>query len=80
MKTLTLKIDEKMLRETEEICNTTETSVEEHIHAALCCYNKLRQKEIEQNIHKEKSKCVLENSLKMLKEMEDIAISDCCKK
>lgn len=80
MKTTTLNINEKFLKQAQEICDATETSLEDHINAALCCYNTLRQKEIEKNLHNEKSKCGFENTMKILHEMEDIAMEDCCRK
>jgi hypothetical protein len=76
MKTVSLKIDESIFGETEEILSSLKKPRNRYINEALEFYNKYQKRKlIEQQLFFE-SKLVEENSMKVLKEFEAIDDED----
>jgi len=76
MKTVSLKIDESIFEETEEILSSLKKPRNRYINEALEFYNKYQKRKlIEQQLFFE-SKLVEENSMKVLKEFEAIDDED----
>ena len=70
MKTISLKIDDDIFRETEDILKTKKKPRNRYINEAIDFYNKAQQREILRAQLKRESLLVREESMKVLKEFE----------
>jgi metal-responsive CopG/Arc/MetJ family transcriptional regulator len=72
MKVLSLKLEEKIFEETEQLVKETHTSRNRYINEAIDYYNKLRKRELlAQQFQKESLLC-RDESMRVLKEFESI--------
>jgi len=72
MKTISLKIDDSIFAETEDIVAIFKKPRNRYINEALALYNKIHRKEIlEKKLHKE-SLLVKDNSMDVLKDFESL--------
>lgn len=76
MKTISLKIDDSIFGETENILNSIKKPRNRYINEAIEYYNKMHQKNILAKKLKFESKLVEEDSLAVLKEFEAIDYED----
>ena len=72
MKTLSLKLEEKIFEETEQILKETQIPRNRYINEALAYYNKLRKRDLLAAQLKKESLLCRNESLDVLKEFEDI--------
>ena len=72
MKTISLKIDDSIFGETENILNSIKKPRNRYINEAIEYYNKINQKNILAKKLKLESKLVEEDSMTVLKEFEAI--------
>ena len=72
MKTISLKIDEGIFDETENILETLNKPRNRYINEAIEFYNKINRKSLLAKKLKIESKLVAENSMDVLREFEDI--------
>jgi len=72
MKTISLKIDDSIYGETENIVKTIKKARNRYINEALEYYNKMQSRTILENKLKMESKLVSKSSMEVLKEMEQI--------
>lgn len=72
MKTLSLKLDEQIFSETEEVLEKLKKSRNRYINEALDYYNKLQKNMIIEEMLIKESKWVSEESMKVLKEFESM--------
>jgi predicted transcriptional regulator len=70
MKTLSLKLDEEIFQETEELLEKMETSRNRYINQAIDFYNKIQKRKMLENILAKESELVREESMKVLAEFE----------
>lgn len=70
MKTLSLKLDEDIFQETEELSGKMETSRNRYINQAIDFYNKIQKRKMLENILAKESELVREESMKVLAEFE----------
>ncbi|MGB3343051.1 MAG: hypothetical protein WBA61_03990 [Aequorivita sp.] len=70
MKTLSLKIDEKIYEETEEILQSIKKPQNRYINDAIKFYNKFQKRKLIENQLKKESKLVAENSMEVLADFE----------
>lgn len=70
MKTLSLKLDEDIFQETEELLEKMKTSRNRYINEALDFYNKIQKRKMLEKILSKESELVREESLKVLAEFE----------
>lgn len=76
MKTLSLKLDDSIFEETEEMTEYLKKSRNRYINDALDHFNKLqRRKMLAEQLERE-SRLVAENSMEVLKEMEGLEDGD----
>jgi len=76
MKTLSLKLDDSVFQETEQVLSKIKKPRNRYINEALQYYNKLQKKRLlEKKLHYE-SNLVREESLKVLLEFENIDEND----
>lgn len=71
MKTLSLKLDPEIFRETEEILSWLKKPRNRYINDALSAYNAIQRRKLLEARLKEESYRVGEESLNVLKEFED---------
>ena len=76
MKTLSLKLDESVFKETELVLNDLKRSRNRYINDALCFYNKIQRRKILAEKLGRESKLVSEESLKVLHDFEMIDSDD----
>jgi hypothetical protein len=72
MKTISLKIDDSIFNETETILSKIKNSRNRYINEALAYYNQVQKKNLLEKKLSIESKLVSEDSLSVLKEVEDI--------
>lgn len=72
MKTLSLKLDEQIFSETEEVLEKLKKSRNRYINEALDYYNKLQKNMIIEEMLIKESKWVSQESMKVLKEFESM--------
>ena len=72
MKTISLKIDDSIFRETESVVSVMHKPRNRYINEAIDYYNKLQKRKIIENQLKAESSLVRENSMSVLKEFEGI--------
>jgi hypothetical protein len=70
MKTLSLKLDDSVFQETEQVIGYVKKSRNRYINEALDFYNKLQKREMLSAQLKRESKLVAEGSLEVLKEFD----------
>lgn len=70
MKTLSLKLDEDIFQETEELSGKMETSRNRYINQAIDFYNKIQKRKMLEKILAKESELVREESMKILAEFE----------
>lgn len=71
MKTISLKIDDVIFNETENILESLDKPRNRYINEAIEFYNKLNKKSLLAKKLKAESKLVAENSMDVLREFED---------
>ena len=76
MKTISLKIDDVVFAQTEEIVLRKRKPRNRYINDALMYYNKMQQRQMLENILKKASKDCEESSMEVLKEFEMIGNYD----
>lgn len=76
MKTLSLKLDDSIFRETEKIISKIKKSRNKYINEAVDFYNKHQRNKLIEEILKYESKMTQEDSLSILKEFEKIEYED----
>ena len=72
MKTLSLKLEDLIFEETEEILLTNKKPRNRYINEALNYYNRIQKRLLLEKSLLEESKAVYSSSLEVLKEFEDI--------
>jgi hypothetical protein len=72
MKTVSLKIDDSIFSETEEILAHNKKARNRYINEAIDYYNKIQRKQILESKLKRESEMVKSNSMKVLKDFEKI--------
>jgi hypothetical protein len=72
MKTLSLKLDEFVFQETEELLAKIKKPRNRYINDALHYYNRIQKKRIIEKILEEESKLVRDESMKVLSEFEQL--------
>ncbi len=76
MKTLSLKIDDLIFRETEKILSKIKKPRNRYINEAIEFYNQVQHRSLLEKTLKEESELVKKDSLRVLKEFEDIDYGD----
>ena len=76
MKNLSLKMDDKVFEETEKILTKVRKNRNRYINDAVEFYNALQKRRIISNQLKKESRLVREESLKILKEFENLSDED----
>jgi len=77
MKTLSLKLDDPIFFETEQVVSKLKKTRNRYINEAILYYNKLQKKRILALKLETESKLVQEESLKVLKEFENLDEYEC---
>ena len=72
MKTVSLKIDDSIFEETENILSRVKNSRNRYINEALAYYNQVQKRIILEKKLKKESEIVKSDSMSVLKEFEDI--------
>jgi hypothetical protein len=72
MKTLSLKLDELIFQETEELLKKIKTPRNRYINEALDYYNKIQKKKLLAKLLERESALVRDESLKVLSEFEKL--------
>jgi len=72
MKTLSLKLDEVLFKETEELLEKIKKPRNRYINEALQYYNRIQKKKMIEKLLVSESKLVSEESLKVLGEFEKL--------
>ena len=70
MKTLSLKLDDSVFSETEQVINQIKKSRNRYINEALDFYNKVQKRKLISSRLEKESKLVKEESIKVLHEFE----------
>ncbi len=76
MKTLSLKLDDFVFQETEELLRTIKKPRNRYINDALQHYNRIQKKRIIAKLLEEESKIVSEESMKVLSEFDNLEDHD----
>lgn len=76
MKTVSLKIDDSIFRETEEILARSNKPRNRYINEAIEFYNKFQRKQILEKKLKKESEIVKSDSMSVLKDFEKIDYAD----
>ena len=76
MKNISLKMDDHIFGETEEILNKINKPRNRYINEAIDYYNKLQRRKLLQKMLKKESDLVKEDSMTVLKDFEDIDYED----
>jgi predicted transcriptional regulator len=77
MKTLSLKLDDFVYQETEQLLEKIKKPRNRYINEALQYYNRIQKKKIIAKLLEKESKIVSDESLKVLAEFENIEEYDC---
>ena len=72
MKTISLKMDEMIFKETEEILLAYKKPRNSYINEALYYYNRIHKRTFLENLLREESQAVTVSSLEVLKEFESL--------
>ena len=76
MKNLSLKLDDSVYNEAEEILSQLQKPRNRYINEAIDLYNKLQQKQILEEKLKKESNLVRDDSMSVLKDFENIDYAD----
>ncbi len=76
MKNLSLKLEDNVFSETENVINQLHKSRNRYINEALDFYNKLQNRRLLARQLQTESKMVAEDSIEMLREFEEIDFED----
>lgn len=76
MKTLSLKLDDEIFEETEQLLEKINIPRNRYINEALVHYNRIQKKEIIANQLKLESELIQNESLRILKEFENLDYYD----
>ena len=74
MKTLCLKLEQRIFQETEELSGKMETSRNRYINQAIDFYNKIQKRKMLEKILAKESELVREESMKVLVEFDSFAV------
>lgn len=74
MKTLCLKLEQRIFQETEELSGKMETSRNRYINQAIDFYNKIQKRKMLEKILAKESELVREESMKVLPEFDFFAV------
>jgi thermostable 8-oxoguanine DNA glycosylase len=77
MKTLSLKLDDFVYQETEELRGKIKKPRNRYINEALQYYNRIQKKKIIEKLLEEESKIVRDESMRVLSEFEKLEDYDC---
>ena len=77
MKTLSLKLDDFVYQETEQLLEKIKKPRNRYINEALQYYNRIQKKKIIAKLLETESKLVSDESLKVLAEFENLEEHDC---
>jgi predicted transcriptional regulator len=72
MKTLSLKLDDLVYQETEQVLDKIKKPRNRYINEALAYYNRIQKKKIIAKVLEKESKLVSDESLKVLAEFENL--------
>jgi metal-responsive CopG/Arc/MetJ family transcriptional regulator len=72
MKTISLRIEESILTETDKMINTIKKTRNKYIVDALDYYNKIQKRKLLENQYKIESSMVADSSMEVLKEFEKL--------
>lgn len=72
MKTISLRIEESILSETDKMINTIKKTRNKYIVDALDYYNKIQKRKLLENQYKIESSMVSDSSMEVLKEFEKL--------
>ena len=76
MKTISLKLDDSVFNETEEVLSKMKKARNRYINEAIAYYNNIQRRKILESILEEESKLVAEDSIAVLKDFEAIEYED----
>ena len=76
MKTVSLKIDESIFRETEKILSIMKKPRNRYINEAIEYYNKMQKRMILEKKLRKESELVKSDSIEVLKEFEELGYAD----
>ena len=77
MKTLSLKLDDFIYEETEQLLEKIKKPRNRYINEAIQYYNRIQKKQITAQLLKLESKLVSEESMNILNEFENLGDYDC---
>jgi hypothetical protein len=72
MKSLSLKIEESIIKETDELIKDIKISRNQYINQAIAFYNNIKKKNKIEKQLRDSSKLVAKNSMEVLKEFEEL--------
>ena len=76
MKTISLKLDDSVFEETEQVLSTIKKARNRYINEAVAFYNNVQKKKLLEEILKRESELVSANSMQVLQEFEAIDYED----
>ena len=76
MKTISLKLDDPIFKETEEVLSQIDKARNRYINEAIAYYNKYYRRKLLEKQFERESKIVSDESRKVLKEFEEIDYED----
>ncbi len=76
MKNISLKVDENIFLDTEKILSKIKTSRNKYINEAIAFYNRYQKRRLLEQKLKSESEMVKNDSMKVLKEFENIDYAD----
>jgi metal-responsive CopG/Arc/MetJ family transcriptional regulator len=72
MKSLSLKIEDSIIKETDELIKDIKISRNQYINQAIAYYNNIKKKNKIEKQLRDSSKLVAKNSMEVLKEFEEL--------
>lgn len=76
MKTISLKLDDSVFEETEQVISKIDKARNRYINEAVAFYNNIQKKKLLEEMLKKESELVAEDSMKVLKEFEKVEYED----
>jgi len=76
MKIISLKLDDSVFNETEEVLSKMKKARNRYINEAVAYYNKIQSRKLLETILENESRLVAEDSMSVLKEFEEIEYED----
>jgi len=76
MKIISLKLDDSVFEETEQVISKIDKARNRYINEAVAFYNNIQKKKLLEEMLKKESELVAEDSMKVLKEFENIEYED----